>query len=178
MTAVDFLHRDYSIIIDYLKETNQPSFASDLDKHFKKNLILSAASFFETEIQDILVNFVSNVSLNDMRVVSFLKKKGINMQYHTYFNWGEKNEPGKPGKDANAFFSLFGEEFKSHCAKEIEADPNLDSGVKAFIEIGHLRNILVHSNFAAVNFDTKTTEEIYNLYKMASFFILYLKRKF
>ena len=53
----------------------------------------------------------------------------------------------------------------------------MQKSVQAFIEIGHLRNILVHSNFAAYNFDTKTTEEIHVLFETAKCFVEYLKGK-
>jgi len=99
------------------------------------------------------------------------------MQYHTYFTWGEKDEPSKPGKNANTFFSMFGEEFKSECEKEVKANGELDRVIKAFLELGHLRNILVHSNFAALNFDTKTTNEIFELYQDGQKFIEFLKIK-
>lgn len=144
MTAVDIFTIEYSNIIKFLDENQQPSLSSDLDKYFKKVLILSAASFFEHEVQNILIDFITKSSNENPKIISFLKKKAINMQYHTYFNWGEKNEPEKPGKNANTFFSLFGEEFKNECEKEVRTNTELDKNIKAFLEIGHLRNILVH----------------------------------
>jgi hypothetical protein len=99
------------------------------------------------------------------------------MQYHTYFNWGEKGDLDKPGKNANTFFSLFGEEFKKNVEAEINADKNLESAVKVFLEIGHIRNTLVHSNFAAYNLDNKTADEIFELYKKGFEFIVYIQAK-
>jgi hypothetical protein len=99
------------------------------------------------------------------------------MQYHTYFAWGEKGNPDKPGKNANTFFALFGDEFKVTAENEINASSTLNTAVKAFLEIGHLRNILVHSNFAAYNLDNKTADEIYKLYMTSLPFIEYIKRK-
>ena len=113
------------------------------------------------------MEFVTRISQEDERLISFVKKKGINMEYHTYFSWGEKDEPEKPGKNANQFFSLFGENFKSKMNNTIRQNKDLDDSVKAFIELGHLRNILVHSNFAAYNFENKTTDEIYLMYQKA-----------
>ena len=177
MNAVDILNDEYSSIIKYLDDSKQPTFSSDLNKYFKKILILSSASYFEYEIQNILIEFISCVSNEDSKVISFLKKKAIGMQYHTYFTWGEKNESQKPGKNANTFFSLFGDDFKTECEKEVKANLELDRQIKSFLEIGHLRNILVHSNFAALNFDTKTSGEIYNLYLSGLKFLEYLKGK-
>jgi hypothetical protein len=177
MTAVEVLNNEYSSIIQFLDQSQQPSLSSDLNKYFKKVLILSAASYFEHEIQNILVEFISTASNDNPKVISFLKKKAISMQYHTYFTWGEKNEPDKPGKNANTFFSLFGDEFKTECEKEVKANAEIDKKVKSFLEIGHLRNILVHSNFAALNFDTKTTSDIYELYKNGLLFVEYVRQK-
>jgi hypothetical protein len=175
MTVVDTLQQEYSSIVDFLSTESQPSLASDVNKHFKKVLVLSSASYFEHEIQNILTAFVANCSNDNIMVISLLKQKAISQQYHTYFNWGTKNEPEKPGKNANTFFSLFGDDFKKEMETLIKSDPKLDESVKAFIEIGHLRNILVHSNFASYNLDNKTTDEIYLLYDKGLRFIEFIK---
>jgi hypothetical protein len=177
MTVVDTLQQEYSSIVDFLSTESQPSLASDVNKYFKKVLVLSSASYFEHEIQSILTSFVANRSNDNVMVISLLKQKAISQQYHTYFNWGEKNEPAKPGKNANTFFALFGDDFKKEMEGLIKQDIKLNESVKAFIEIGHLRNILVHSNFASYNFDNKTTDEIYSLYDNGLKFIEFIKEK-
>lgn len=177
MTVVDTLQQEYSLIVDFLSTKSQPSLASDVNKHFKKVLILSSASYFEHEIQNILTSFVANRSNDNVMVISLLKQKAIYQQYHTYFNWGTKNEPTKPGKNANTFFSLFGDDFKKEMEILIKQNVKLDESIKAFVEIGHLRNILVHSNFASYNFDNKTTDEIYSLYGKGLKFIEFVKEK-
>ena len=91
--------------------------------------------------------------------------------------WGIKGDPDKPGKNANRFFSFFGSDFKTEANQKIKKDPTLDNSVKAFIEIGHLRNILVHSNFAAYNLDNKTTLEIYQLHTESLVFIHFIKKQ-
>jgi hypothetical protein len=151
--------------------------SSDANKYFKKVIVLSSASYFEHLIQDLLVDFISRETNNNTKAVNFFKKKAISLQYHTYFTWGEKNNPDKPGKNANTFFALFGDDFKKSVETEIKASSDLEASVKAFLEIGHLRNILVHSNFAAYNLDNKTTEEIFELYKTGMPFIEYIKSK-
>ncbi len=176
-TVVDSLQREYDSISKFLEESKETSLASDLNKHFKKILVLSSASYFESEIYQILIECITQKTNNDSRIVNFLKKKAISQQYHTYFSWGEKNEPTKPGKNANSFFSLFGNEFKVIAAKEVENNVELGKSILAFLELGHLRNILVHSNFASYNLDTKTTEDIYSLYKNSLTFIEYIKLK-
>jgi hypothetical protein len=177
MDPVEILNKEYKSIMSFLEENSQPSLSSDVNKYFKKVIVLSAASYFEHSIQEILVEFISTETNNNIKAISFFKKKAISMQYHTYFSWGEKNNPDKPGTNANSFFALFGDEFKKSVDAEIKADPILAETVKAFLEIGHIRNILVHSNFAAYNLDNKTADEIFKLYKKGLPFIEYLKNK-
>lgn len=176
-TVIDSINREYKEIVNFLQDSKQPSLSSDVNKYFKKLLALSIGSYFEHEIQQILVDFVTQKTQSDIRVISFLKKKAISKQYHTYFSWGEQDNPDKPGKNANTFFSLFGDDFKREVETDLKMDISLDESVKAFIELGHLRNIIVHSNIAAYPFENKTSEELYALYKKAAKFVTYLKSK-
>lgn len=171
MNPVDTLHDEYASIVSYLNDHGQPSLSSDVNKYFKKIIVLSSASYFEHRIQDILVKYISSATNNNKNIINFFKKKAIGMQYHTYFSWGEKDKPEKPGKNANTFFSLFGDEFKKEAEQKITSSQELQESMKAFIEIGHLRNILEHSNFAAYNLDNKTTDEVVQLYKTALPFV-------
>ena len=59
----------------------------------------------------------------------------------------------------------------------IKANDELDNSIKAFIEIGHLRNILVHSNFAEYVYEQKTHDEIFTLFQKAEPFLDYLTEK-
>ncbi|AEB08777.1 HEPN domain-containing protein [Desulfobacca acetoxidans] len=136
MTPVELLNEEYKSIVGFLNENVQPSLSSDVDKSFKKVIVLSSASYFEHLIQEILIDFVTKETKNNMKAINFFKKKAIGMQYHTYFNWGEKDNPDKPGKNANSFFALFGDTFKKEVEDEIKKDQRLDKSMKAFIEIG------------------------------------------
>lgn len=177
MTPVDILNQEYQSIVGFLDQNGQPSLSSDVNRYFKKVIALSSASYFEHKIQEILVQFISRETNNNSLAISFFKKKAIGMQYHTYFTWGEKDNPDKPGKNANSFFSLFGEDFKKQVETEIKASVDLEAAVKSFLEIGHLRNILVHSNFAAYDIENKTAGEIFILYKNGLPFIEYIENK-
>lgn len=177
MSIVDYLYNEYESIVSFLNESSQPSLASDANKYFKKVILLSSASFFEHEIQDIIVSYVESSTNNNIKVINLLKKKAISSNYHTFFSWGEKNVPNKPGKNANVFFSMFGDDFKVEVQNDIKDNEGLDKSIKSFLEIGHLRNILVHSNFAAYNMDNKTPEEIYNLHKQSEMFIDFVRNK-
>lgn len=83
-------------------------------------------------------------------------------QYHTYFEWD--------GKNANKFFALFGKDFKNQLVQKIKKEPTLDIALKAFLELGNMRNCLVHQNFANYTID-KTAKEVYDLYQEAMIFV-------
>ncbi len=177
MNIVNSVNEEYLSIVNFLDNSKQPSLSSDVNKYFKKVIILSSASYFEHQIQEILIEFVSRETKQNQKAISFFKKKAIAMQYHTYFNWGEKNRIEKPGNNANSFFSLFGSDFKKDVELEINADEDLENSIKSFIEIGHLRNILVHSNFAAFNLDNKTTAEVFELHQKGIKFVEFIRDK-
>lgn len=61
--------------------------------------------------------------------------------------------------------------------KEIKRNADIDKAMESICEVGHLRNILVHSNFAAYSLDNKTADEIYELYRTALPFVNYIKGK-
>ena len=174
INPVEQLKNEYLAIDVYLSENNQVSLYSDLRKHFRKVLIIAAGSYFEHEITTILSDFVSAKSNEDERVVNFLKKQAISQKYHTLFSWGEKDKPENPGKNANTFFKLFGDRFYDEVTDDIKNQSGLVESIKAFIEIGHLRNILVHSNFAEYVYEQKTFDEIFALFQNAKPFLDYL----
>lgn len=174
---IEQLYREYQSMSLFLKENGQISFYSEYNNSFRKVLLLSAGSYFEHEITNILSSFVNTKSNNDTRITSFLQKQAINGKYHQLFSWGKTDKPEEPGKNANTFWKLFGEEFSNTIKNDISKDPSISLTIEAFIEIGHLRNILVHSNFAAYNYDQKTTEEIFELYKIAVPFLDFLRLK-
>jgi hypothetical protein len=184
LNPVEQLKSEYDALVEYLT-TQQPSLLNDLNKNFRKVLLLSAGSYFENQITTILSDFVRAKSNNDERIVSFLEKQAISQKYHTLFSWGEKDKPQSPGKNANTFFKMFGDNFKTQVDLDLKNQKTdtpeqttkrkyLNDSIEAFIEIGHLRNILVHRNFAAYNYDQKTTEEIYALFQKAEPFLTYL----
>lgn len=167
MTHVNTLYEEYKSVLEFLNEQRQPSLYSNADKTFKKFLILASASYFENLITEIIVEFITCNSNNNEKVISFVKNKAINRQYHTYFQWDTPN--------ANSFFGLFGSDFKTKIKNELKSNEEINSAIKAFIEIGSLRNTLAHNNLATYNLDNKTTDEIFQLYEEALIFTTYVK---
>lgn len=87
-----------------------------------------------------MLEFIVERSESDEVVLALIMQKAIESQYHTYFNWNAKN--------ANQFLSLFGESFLQHMKRRVQKDAKLNQSILDFIEIGSLRNQLVHLNFA------------------------------
>jgi hypothetical protein len=170
ITIIDKLYSDYLSLSNYLEANREISLMNDADNNFKKVLLLSIASFFEYESTQILLDFISKSSNCDARIYSFTKRKAVDRQYHTYFNWDIK-------KGANQFFSLFGDEFKKDIEKDLRSNDALEKAIRDFLEIGSTRNELVHENFANFTLD-KTAKEIFELYRSASVFVDYLAEKF
>lgn len=171
-TSVDELWDEISAIQEILKNSQEISSLSDYNRTIRKVLLLSCASFFEREMTEMLKRYVRKVSNNDEKLVNFLEKQAISLRYHTLFNsWGEKNNPNNPGKNINSFLSLFGEDFKTKVTSYIKEDSDFDISKNAFLEIGHIRNILVHNDFASYSYDNKTPEDIFDLYTKAKYFI-------
>jgi len=135
------------------------SSAGDL---FRKALLLAAASYFEHRVSSCVYDYAFEAAGGSMRLVSLIKTKAIERQYHTWFNWSESN--------ANQFFALFGVEFKDYMKGLVRIDVTLQVAIQSFLEIGRSRNLLVHLDFATYSVD-KTMDEIYESYKKALPFV-------
>lgn len=152
---VEKIYEDFNELISYLENSNEISLKNEADNNFKKVLILTIASYFERQIIEMLLNFIGRKSNNDTITVSIIKNRVIYRQYHTFFDWERKN--------ANKFFSMLGEDFKKEAEENVNNDIKLDEGIKAFLEIGKLRNELVHRNFGSYTID-KTAKDVVELY--------------
>jgi len=167
-TIIDSLYNEFTELLDFLDQSKEISLRSTVDSTFKKTLALSAASYFEDEIRKILIKFVDDKSNSNTLLNSFVRNKAIARQYHTFFDWR--------GKNANTFFSLFGDEFKQSAIEDIKADVDLEKAIKDFLDLGNTRNELAHLNFANIELD-KTAEEVYLQFQQARKFITFVDAK-
>lgn len=177
MNPIEELQSEYEAIAKHLEGAREISLLNNHNKNFRKILLLAAGSFFEYQITSILSDFARKKSGNDQRLITFLEKQAISQKYHQLFDWGQKDNPEKPQKNANAFWKLFGDSFKAEVDQSIKTDEETRKAIEAFLEIGHLRNILVHSNLAAYNYDQKTSIEIFHLYRAALPFLAFLRNR-
>lgn len=160
-TIIDKAYRDNAFLLQYLSERNELSLLRTVEDSFRKTLVLAAASLFEHQISEALQSYCARKSDSDACVLALVRLKALKRQYFSYFDWDNR----KPGP----FFALLGEHIGEKLKSESKTEP-LKASIEAFLEIGFLRNCLVHQNFAGYAFE-KTNEEVYALYQQSSFFV-------
>ena len=165
-SSIEAIKNEYDELTAYLRENGQPTFEIAVNNSYRKNLILSAASFFEAEITTEILNYARICANDDVKLISFIDKKALARQYHTLFDWESKN--------CNRFFKWFGEAAKDSARKQIE-DKKLEQAEQDFLSIGLERNRLVHQNFVDVVLND-TLEDIYKKYKSAILFIEFIQK--
>lgn len=158
-SPVDQVYEEFQSTIEVLRRANEISLASRAEDLYRRTLVLAAASWFESLISDGIVRFASEISSGASPLVQFVKRRGIERQYHSLFDW--------EGKNANRFFSLFGPEFSRYMKDQLDSTPQLGNAVIAFLEIGNDRNRMVHENYATFSLN-KTAEEVFALYQQAT----------
>ncbi len=143
LEAVHNLFSRYDKNYKQLIDKNEISFATDYEEQFSKVLLLACASYFETKIIHTIFDILQKDTANPDLISNFILNKALSRKYHTLFNWQDKN--------ANTFFGLFGDNFKEFMKNEIKNNPELSESIKDFLELGRLRNELVHNNYALFN---------------------------
>jgi len=167
--VIDQLCDDNRQLLEVLDRAGEVTLKIAADINFRKVLVMAAASYFEVAVRDVVTSFVSKGSRNNEWIVTFAQKKGLERQYHTLFQWD--------GKNANSFFGLFGQNCREGHLKDVKAHDSLDECIRAFLELGQLRNQLAHENFGTFALP-KTTDELVELYRKADSFVEYLRSFF
>ena len=160
LAAVKDLFSNYEENYKLLINIKEISFATDYKSQFAKVYLLACASYFEQKITDVVLESLSTKKCTLTH--SFISKKALARQYHTLFDW--------KGSNANSFFGLFGDAFKDFMKKEIKEDEVLALSVRDFLELGQLRNKLVHDNYAMFILNL-TTEDINEKFISAQLFV-------
>ena len=168
-TFIDVLFREQKELIAFLQQHGQLSYSQSVEIFLSKTLLLSGASYFESRITNAISDYAARISQSDEALISLVRTKAIERQYHTFFQWREGNRSVTP------FFAMFGSSLKDSAKQELR-DEGLSRATAAFLELGDLRNLLVHENFASYPLE-KTADEIYGLYGIALRFVIYLENK-
>lgn len=160
--AIERLCEEHDELIEHLLATGKITWKSRADDQFAKALLLAVASRFEARLTDCVVEMFESATRGSDALVSFVQKEAVERRYHTWFDWNANT--------ANKFFRSFGEEFKNAMAAKVKNDPDLDDAVRAFLELGRLRNELAHEDYATFSMQ-KTPSEVLERYRAAARFV-------
>ena len=160
-TVVDRLYQDFQSLIAEI-QTLDLSLQTTLRMTLSKSLLMTVAGYFEERVQREVVGYVNKCSSGNELLEEIVVRKAFGRQYHSLFSWDRRN--------ANTFFSLFGNRFSQHMKDYVDENPEYQESVRAFMEIGNSRNELAHGNYALFPLD-KTVEEIYDSYKLGIEFV-------
>lgn len=153
-------------LYQYLVAAREVSYASDFLETFVRGLVLAIASFFEHSITEIMSELPTARANGDPVITSMVMRQVISRKYHTYFDW-ERLKPGP-------FLALLGDDFKSKVNAELKTNKELAEGIDAFLELGQIRNNLVHQNYVRFVVE-KTPEELIIQFRKAQIFPVYLR---
>ncbi len=160
LALVVSVHRLHADIRNFLLEHGELSYASAIEEVTPKVLLLAAASLFEDLLTRAILDFVDGEASPLVR--EFVRRKALERQFHALFDWDRGN--------ANRFWAFFGPDFANYAKELVAADQELDASVRAFIEVGSLRNQMVHGNY--VTFELlKTADEVLASAALAHSFI-------
>jgi hypothetical protein len=161
-TTIDKFFEEANAVVQLLLDQKQVSLQVTAADHFRKALLLASASYFEQRVCHAVLEFVRQRSKGSLLIENFVKNKAVSRQYHTWFSWEKRN--------ANQFFGLFGDEFRRPMVAKIDASPEMQKSIQAFLELGNERNKLVHQNYVGFPME-KTLNEIYQLHRDACLFV-------
>lgn len=165
MGIIDEQYAQANNLLKYLKDNNEISLASYAETNLTKNFLLQCTSLHEEELMNILKEFADKSP--DKRLSEFVKRAILDMRFFRIF-FTENN-------NINKFLSFFGEDFKVVFTANINDSDLLDKGVKSFIGLARLRE-LIHKNLATFSLD-KTMDEVYKMHSETIVFIQHLKSK-
>ena len=165
-TEIEVFYEAHLAVYQYLLENHQLSFANDVNSNFRRSLVLAIASYFEHQITDLMREVPKKHAGGNSLICALIEQKAISRQYHQYFDWETTN--------ANKFFSMFGFEFRDAMHNKVRAEQSVEKSIRTFLELGALRNRLVHQNFVAFDID-KSVDDIMAMYRAAIEFIIFLR---
>ena len=161
-TVIDELMEDHRQLMEHLRTTGDISLQIRVEYEFAKTLWVSAASYFEAKLTSDILQIFTDETSGSLALVAFVNDQAIARGYHSWFQWEARN--------ANQFFGKFGPGFRAFMEAKIAGDPSISESIRAFLEIGKIRNPLVHQNYAQFNLG-KTVDEVFALYQEATNFV-------
>ena len=150
-------------LVVQLVQNDELSLAITVNDVFTKMLLLSAASYCESRTIDILIKlYEDRCGGGKTALAEFVKSQALNRKYYQLFDWDARN--------TNRFFGMFGSGFREYMQAKLENNSEYKDRVKAFLELGKMRNEIVHENLATFNLG-KNADEIFSLYRDSQLFL-------
>ena len=154
---------EHRLLMEHLEATAADiSLRLDVQSNFSKSLLLSSASYYEHLFAEALVGLYEEAYPGIPALAEFVRDRATGRRYSQLFSWG--------GGNANSFFKMFGNEFSTHMRNKAANDSGFSDAIRAFLDLGDLRNQLVHGNYAAFSLG-KTFDEVYDLHLKAGRFV-------
>ena len=161
-TPIDDMYNEFKKIDNYLFTQKEQSYRNTITRHYRKALLLSIASYYETKLIATLKQIVT-ANTNGKNIFSnFIYTMCLERAYFRLFTWSDTT--------GNSFFGKFGTEFRDFMMKEVQNNSQLNEGIVAFTQLGKERNDMVHRDFCTYTLE-KTEDEIYVLYQKSNYFI-------
>lgn len=156
---ISTFYEEQNTIREYLQRNGELSLSASVEAILSKTLIIMGASFFEKCIREAVFEKVKRLS--SLSVSEFCRILAIERKYHSWFNWNNRN--------ANQFFSLFGEHGKLVLRERVLKDEKLCSSVESFMYVGSQRNAIVHEDFASQTITATAAEIMTRIYDALHF---------
>jgi len=153
--AVENLFQDYEGLVGDLDGAS-PSGLTALNRSYHKHLLVAAASSLEELVKDLVPSIFG--THGSAQMATFVSKRVMARNYAQLFEW--------KGQTAQGFFTSFGEACASNFKNALKSDEELKKQHDAFMRLGHLRNEVVHNDYAVFSIDL-TPLEIISLYRDA-----------
>jgi hypothetical protein len=75
--SVEKAYQTFKDIKECLDQQKQVDMSNEFNNYFKKILVLSAGSFFEHEVTQVLIEFAKEKSGDNTKLSSFVERQGI-----------------------------------------------------------------------------------------------------
>jgi hypothetical protein len=162
---VEGLYNESRSAIDALQGAFLVSEAISVSESARKTLAIAAASAFEKDVTEMLYEFSDAVTFGNPYCRSLISERIVSRQYHALFQWD--------GQSAAGFFANFGPEARKFYDAKVRNDATLAQSVRDFLDLGRLRNEIVHRDYITYSFD-KTLDDVINQYRSARLFVSFL----
>lgn len=158
--AVGLVYREYNEMVSTVGGSS-PSALTALNRVYPKHILIAAASSLEDHVKVRLLPELferyGNVEIREFLSASVLKRG-----YHGLFEWSNDS--------ASKLFSAFGAEAKARFKERTRTDPIFDDGQRSFMQLGRLRNELVHNDYVSRSI-TVTPGDVHIMYKKSLGFL-------